>query len=89
MISIVLVVLLALLALCALYVWWRYEMELSDIAAASVTPAIGIWLIYDYGGFLAWAGGLLLLAIGVVAFFYLMKRREQRATRSSHYRDNQ
>lgn len=89
MTAIIIVVLLALLAAGALFVCWRYEMDLSDIAAASVTPAIGIWLIYDYGGPLAWAGGLLLLAIGVFALVYLTKRRARRATGSGHYRGEQ
>ncbi|MGD9026503.1 MAG: hypothetical protein PVJ31_00770 [Methyloceanibacter sp.] len=86
---IILVVLLALLVVCALFVWWRYDMHLADIAAASVTPAIGIWLIYDYGGPLAWAGGLLLLAIGGFAIFCAMKRHDRRATRRGNYRDEQ
>lgn len=87
MLEILLIVVLALVAVGALFAWWRYDMDLSDIAAASVTPAIGIWIIYDYGGPLAWAGGLLLLAIGIFALVYLMKRRERRATRHDHYRD--
>ncbi len=89
MIVIALIVLLALFAVGALLLWWRYDIDLSDIAASSVTPAIGIWLIYDYGGPLAWVGGLLLLAIGAFALAYLMKRRERRASRRGHYRDPQ
>ncbi len=89
MIAIILVVLLALLVVCALFVWWRYDMDLVDIAAARVTPAIGIWHICDYGGPPAWAGGLLLLAIGGFAIFYAMKRHDRRATRRGHYRDEQ
>ena len=87
MLEILLIVLLALLAIGALFLWWRYDMDLSDIAASSVTPAIGIWIIYAYGGPLAWAGGLCLLAIGAFALFYLIKRRERRTTRRGHYRD--
>lgn len=87
MIEIVLIVLLALLAVGALFVWWRYDMDLADIAAASVTPAIGIWVVYDYGGPLAWAGGLVLIAIGVFAAAYFMRRRARQLTRRGHYRD--
>ncbi|MDJ0512919.1 MAG: hypothetical protein QNJ62_05710 [Methyloceanibacter sp.] len=87
MLVILLIVLLALVAIGALFLWWRYEMDLSDIAASSVTPAIGIWIIYSYGGPLAWAGGVLLLAIGAFALFFLLKRRDRQATRQGHYRD--
>jgi len=87
MLGILLIGLLALLAIGALFLWWRYDMDFADIAASSVTPAIGIWIIYSYGGPLALAGGFLLLAIGAFALFYLLKRRDRRATRQGHYRD--
>lgn len=35
MIAIILVVLLALLVVCALFVWWRYDMDLVDIATSN------------------------------------------------------
>ena len=89
MIVIALIVLLALFAVGALLLWWRYDMDLSDIAASSVTPAIGIWLIYDYGTPVAWAGGLLLLVIGAFALAHLITRRERQASRRGHYRDGQ
>lgn len=89
MIEIILIVLLALFAVGALFVWWLFDIDVADIVAASVTPAIGIGLIYVYGTPLAWAGGLLLLAIGAFALAYLMKRRERRASRRGHYRDVQ
>ncbi|MGA9540950.1 hypothetical protein [Methyloceanibacter sp.] len=89
MIEIILIVLLALFAVGALFVWWLFDIDVADIVAASVTPAIGIGLIYVYGTPLAWAGGLLLLAIGAFALAYLMKRRERRASRRGHYRDAQ
>ncbi|ODR98039.1 hypothetical protein AUC68_11080 [Methyloceanibacter methanicus] len=81
MVEIVLVVLLALFAAVALFVWWRFDIDVADIVASSVTPAIGFGLIYAYGTPLAWAGGLVLLAIGAFALFYLMTRR----TRRGHY----
>lgn len=56
--EVVLVVLLALFAVIALFVWWRFDIDLSDVVASSVTPAIGIGLIYVYGTALAWAGGI-------------------------------
>ena len=85
--EVVLVVLLALFAVIALFVWWRFDIDLSDVVASSVTPAIGIGLIYVYGTALAWAAGLVLLGIGIFALFYLMKRRERIAARRSPYRD--
>jgi len=47
----------------------------SDLVASSVTPIVGICLIYWYGTPLAWAGGLLLLAIGAFSLYFLVKRR--------------
>lgn len=85
--EIVLVVLLALFAVIALFVWWLFDIDLPDVVASSVTPAIGIGLIYVYGTPLAWAGGALLLAIGGFALYYLMRRRERKAARNSPYRD--
>ena len=75
MINLLLIVLLALFALLAVFVWWRFDVDLSDLVASSVTPAVGLGLIYYYGTPLAWAGGLFLLAIGGFAFAYLVKRR--------------
>ena len=89
MIQLALILLLALIALSALYVWWRFDMDLSDMVASSVTPAIGIALIYSYSTPIAWAGGLVLITIGIFAIFYLMKRHTDRATRLDHYRDEQ
>jgi len=87
MMEISLVVILALLAVSALFVWWRFDIDLADIVASSVTPAIGIGLIYVYGTPLAWGGGIVLIAIGIFALIYLMRRRERLAARHGHYRD--
>jgi TRAP-type C4-dicarboxylate transport system permease small subunit len=87
MMEISLIVILALLAVSALFVWWRFDIDLSDIVASSVTPATGIGLIYVYRTPLAWAGGLLLIAIGIFALLYLLRRRERLAARHGHYRD--
>ncbi|WP_045365903.1 hypothetical protein [Methyloceanibacter caenitepidi] len=87
MMVVALVVLLAILAVIALVVWWMLDIDLPDVVASSITPAIGIGLIYAYGTPLAWAGGLLLLAIGVFALLYLMKRRERKAARHNPDRD--
>lgn len=87
MVEIVLIVLMVLLALIALFVWWGFDIDLPDIVAATVTPTIGIVLIYVYGTPLVWAGGLVLLAIGAFALAHFVKRRERRANRRGHYRD--
>lgn len=82
-----LVILMALFAIVALFVWWRYDIDLSDVVAASVTPAIGFGLIYYYGTPLAWAGGLLLLAIGAFSLAYIVRRRHRAL--SPYRRDQQ
>jgi hypothetical protein len=71
----ILVIALSIFAIVALVVWWMLDIDLSDVVASSVTPIIGIGLIYYYGTPLAWAGGLLLLAIGAFSLYFLVKRR--------------
>mgnify|MGYP001821876453 CR=1 FL=1 len=78
MIEIALIVLLALFAVSALFLWWRFDIDLADVVAASVTPAIGFGLINAYGTPIAWTGGLGLIAIGIFAIVYLIKRRTRR-----------
>lgn len=87
MIEFVLIVLMVLLALLAVFVWLRFDVDLSVVVASGVTPAIGLGLIYYYGTGLAWAGGLVLLVIGIFALAYFVKRRERRAKWRGHYRD--
>jgi hypothetical protein len=72
---IILVIVLAIFAIVALVVWWLLDIDLSDVVASSVTPIVGICLIYWYGTLLAWAGGALLLAIGAFSLYYLLKHR--------------
>jgi len=71
----ILIIALALFAVLAILVWWVLDIDLSDIVASSVTPIVGICLIYWYGTPLAWAGGLLLLGIGAFSLYFLVKRR--------------
>ena len=73
--EVILIVLLALFACVALFVWWFFDIDIADIVASSVTPAIGAGLIYWYDTPLASAGGLLLLAIGAFSLYYLVRRR--------------
>jgi hypothetical protein len=73
--TILIVLALSLFAIVSLLVWWIYDIDISDIVASSVTPIVGICLIYWYGTPLAWAGGILLLAIGAFSAYFLVKRR--------------
>jgi hypothetical protein len=73
----VLVAALAVFALVAIAVWWMLDIDIADIVAIVTAPAAGIALIYWYSTPLAWAGGLLLLAIGGFALYYLLKRRAE------------
>lgn len=73
----VLIVLMAAFAVLALFVWWRFDVDIADVVASSVTPAIGLGLIYYYDTALAWAGGLILLGIGAFSLSYLVKRRSR------------
>lgn len=66
---------LALFALVAIVVWWMLDIDIADIVAMVAAPVVGFALIYWYSTPLAWAGGLLLLAIGGFALYYLLKRR--------------
>ena len=63
------------LCVCGPFVWWFFDIDIADIVASSVTPAIGAGLIYWYDTPLASAGGLLLLAIGAFSLYYLVRRR--------------
>jgi hypothetical protein len=71
----ILILALTVFAVLAIVVWWLLDIDISDVVASSVTPIIGICLIYWYGTPLAWAGGLLLLAIGAFSLYFLLKRR--------------
>lgn len=71
----ILIIALAIFALVALVVWWILDFDLSDVVASVATPIVGVCLIYWYGTPLAWAGGLLLLAIGAFSLYFLVKRR--------------
>ena len=73
-----LIVLLALLAIVALLVWWIFDIDLADLAASTVTPIIGIGLIYWHGGPWALAGGFVLLAIGAFSLYFLLRRPKRR-----------
>ena len=73
--TILFVLALAIFALIAIAVWWLLDIDISDIVASRVTPIVGICLIYWYGTPLAWAGGILLLAIGAFSAYFLVKRR--------------
>lgn len=75
--EITLIVLFALFACVALFVWWFFDIDVADIVASSITPAIGVGLIYYYDTPLAWTGGLILLAIGAFSLYYLAKRRSR------------
>ena len=75
MMLIALIVALTLFAIIAILVWWMLDIDISDIVASSVTPIIGVCLIYWYGTPLAWAGGIALLAIGAFALYFLVKGR--------------
>jgi len=72
---IILIIALTAFAIIAIAVWWMLDIDISDIVASVVTPGIGIALIYWYNTPLAWAGGLLLLAIGAFSLYFLVKRR--------------
>ncbi|GFO82878.1 MAG: hypothetical protein A49_25050 [Methyloceanibacter sp.] len=73
----ILIVLMALFcrprALCVV----RFDIDIADVVASSVTPAIGFGLIYYYHTPLAWAGGLVLLAIGAFSLAYMVRRRHR------------
>ena len=71
----VLIVLLTLLAAIAIVVWWMFDIDFSDVVSCGVAPAIGIAIIYWQGTLLAWAGGLLLLFIGAISIYFVVKRR--------------
>lgn len=73
-----LIVLLALIAILALVAWWMFDIDIADLAASTVTPIIGIGLIYWHGGPWALAGGLLLLGIGAFSLYFLLRRRKRR-----------
>jgi hypothetical protein len=73
--ELLLVIALSLFALLAIVVWWILDIDIADIVAIIAAPAAGITLVYWYSTPLAWAGGVLLLAIGGFALYYLLKRR--------------
>lgn len=75
MMDIALIALLAVFAVLAIVVWWTLDIDISDIVASIVTPIIGVCMIYWYNTPLAWAGGLMLLAIGAFSLYFLVKRR--------------
>lgn len=75
--EVLLIVLFAAFACVALVVWWAFDIDVADIVASSITPAIGAGLIYYYDTPLAWGGGLVLIAIGAFSLYYLAMRRSR------------
>jgi hypothetical protein len=73
----ILVLALTAFAVLALVVWWMLDFDMPDVVASSATPIIGVCLIYWYGTLLAWAAGLVLLAIGAFSLYVLIRRRKR------------
>ncbi len=73
----ILIVLFALFACVALFVWWFFDIDVADVVASSITPAIGAGLIYWYDTPFARGAGFVLLAIGAFSLYYLAKRRSR------------
>ena len=73
----VLIIVLTVFAAIALVVWWTLDIDIADIVAMVVSPIVGVWLIYYYGTPLAWGAGIVLLAIGIFALYFLIERRKK------------
>jgi hypothetical protein len=73
----VLIIALTVFAVIALLVWWMLDIDIADIVAMIASPLAGIWLIYYYGTPLAWVAGIVLLAIGAFALYFLIERRRR------------
>lgn len=71
----ILIIVLTIFALGALVAWWMLDIDIADIVAMVVSPIVGIWLIYYYGTLFAWGAGIVLLAIGGFALYFLIERR--------------
>jgi lysozyme family protein len=73
--EIILAIVLAVFAAAAILVWWMLDIDIADMVATVGAPLAGIAIIYWYGTPIAWAVGLVLIAIGGFGLYYLVKRR--------------
>ena len=74
MVTTIVLVLMAVAAI-ALLAWWLLDFDFPEVAIPVAAPGLGAGLIYWYGTALAWAAGLVLLAIGGYFLYRLIGKR--------------
>lgn len=72
--AVIIVVLVALVALAAI-LWWVLDIDVSEVVLGATAPVTGVALIYWYWTLWSWLAGIVLLAVGGLLAYSLLRQR--------------
>jgi hypothetical protein len=72
--TVIIVVLVILVAIAAV-LWWILDIDVSEVVIGAAAPFAGVALIYWYWTLWAWVAGVLLLAVGGLVAYSLLRQR--------------
>ena len=72
--TVIIVVLVTLVAIAAI-LWWVLDIDVSEVVIGAAAPVAGVALIYWYWMLWAWLAGALLLAVGGLVGYSLLRQR--------------
>ena len=72
--TVIIVVLVTLVAIAAI-LWWLLDIDVSEVVIGSAAPVAGVALIYWYWTWWAWLAGALLLAVGGLVAYSMLRQR--------------
>jgi hypothetical protein len=72
--TVIIVVLVILVAIAAV-LWWILDIDVSEVVIGAAAPVAGVALIYWYWTLWAWVAGVLLLAVGGLVAYSLLRQR--------------
>ena len=72
--TVIIVVLVTLVAIAAI-LWWALDIDVSEVVIGAAAPVAGVALIYWYWTLWAWLVGALLLAVGGLVAYSLLRQR--------------
>jgi hypothetical protein len=72
--TVIIVVLVTLVAIAAI-LWWALDIDVSEVVIGAAAPVAGVALIYWYWTLWAWFAGALLLAVGGLVAYAMLRKR--------------
>ena len=72
--TVIIVVLVMLVAIAAI-LWWALDIDVSEVVIGAAAPIAGVALIYWYWTLWAWLAGALLLAVGGLVAYAMLRKR--------------